>query len=346
MAETKPKQASSLREPQTKKKLGLAVPPALRLPHADLIKQEAPTKPSQSSLPSQSSQSSHTGQTKRIAPEKDFAKVPNSLAREVIPAKEFKGKSKQLYDSLYAMTRGSITPKMSIRATRARLMKLAGIGSRVTFESHVAHLSAVGLLRVVPIAGEHEGNEYTVFLPEERTMTSQTSHSSQTSPTQDQDGLVSPENSLTSQSLIIDSQDTSGASKTSFKTKDKNTDDEAAPARLRELEKELTGKNSGNAAQWNELFDVLAAELRIAAGRTTVSSVPAFLAEHLRRRLWKLDKKQAQAEGRELPDQVATVESSKPRPDCPDCGGSGWWYPDGPERGVMKCTHKNALQTN
>jgi hypothetical protein len=104
---------------------------------------------------------------------------------------------------------------------------------------------------------------------------------------------------------------------------------------------ELTGKNSGSAAQWDELFDVLAAELRIAAGRTTVSSVPAFLAEHLRRRLWKIDKKQAQAEGRELPDQ-ASAAAGPPPADCPDCGGSGWWYPQGPERGVIKCAHKNA----
>jgi hypothetical protein len=60
MAESKPKQASSLREPQTKKKLGLAVPPALRLPHADLIKQESPTLTRQTSLPSQSSQTRQT----------------------------------------------------------------------------------------------------------------------------------------------------------------------------------------------------------------------------------------------------------------------------------------------
>jgi hypothetical protein len=120
--------------------------------------------------------------------------------------------------------------------------------------------------------------------------------------------------------------------------KDQNIDDEAAPRRLRALERELTGKNSGSAAQWDELFDVLVAEMRIAAGRTTVSSVPAFLAEHLRRRLWKLDKKQAQAEGRELPDQTPAVAQNSPS-DCPDCKGTGWWYPNGQEKGVAKCKH-------
>jgi hypothetical protein len=85
---------------------------------------------------------------------------------------------------------------------------------------------------------------------------------------------------------------------------------------------------------------VLVAELKIAAARTTVSSAPAFMAEHLRRRLWKIDKKQARAEGRELPDEavskIQTIDASK----CSDCGGSGWWYPDGEAKGVAKCKHE------
>jgi hypothetical protein len=87
------------------------------------------------------------------------------------------------------------------------------------------------------------------------------------------------------------------------------------------------------------VIDVLVAELRIAAARTTVSSAPAFLAEHLRRRLWKIDKKQARAEGRELPDEVASPASHEDIAGCPDCKGSGWWYPEGQEKGVSKCKH-------
>jgi hypothetical protein len=136
---------------------------------------------------------------------------------------------------------------------------------------------------------------------------------------------------------------TSGDPKTSFKTKEENLDDEAAPPKLRALERELTGKNSGTTAQWDELFDVLGAELRIAAGRTTISSVPAFMAEHLRRRLWKIDKKQAAREGKELPDQTASVAQAN-SVDCPDCNGSGWWYPNGTEKGVAKCKHSNMNQ--
>ncbi|HEY9403330.1 MAG TPA: hypothetical protein VIQ24_11740, partial [Pyrinomonadaceae bacterium] len=102
---------------------------------------------------------------------------------------------------------------------------------------------------------------------------------------------------------------------------------------------------SSNSAQWRELAEVIIAELKIAAGRTTISSVPAFLAEHLRRRFWKLDKKQAAQEGKELPDQV-TVKSNVPEgKTCPDCSNTGWWYPNGIDKGVARCKHEH-LTTN
>ena len=342
MAETKPKPTTSLREPKAKS-LGLTVPPPLRLPHDDLIKREIPVE-AQTTMTSQTSHSSLTSltsQTPKIAPERDFSKVPNSITREVVPAGEFKGKSKQLYDCLYSLTRGAILPKNSVRISRPRLMKKANIGSRVTFDSNVSHLKAIGLIEVKPIAGEHEGNEFIVYLPEERSMPSQSSMTSQTSQpshAQNLDRLVSLESSQTSHTSIVDAQGVSDDPKTSFKTKER-IDDEAAGRALREMEREVTGKNSANAEQWAELVEVIKAELRIAAARTTVSSVPAFLAEHLRRRLWKLDKKQAQEQGRELPDQIVSTPVDS-RPDCPDCKGSGWWYPEGTEKGVAKCKHE------
>jgi hypothetical protein len=144
--------------------------------------------------------------------------------------------------------------------------------------------------------------------------------------------------------------DTSDDSKTFFKTKEENLDDDAALAglidALKTINRELTGKDLSRteADRWRELAEVLIAELKIAAARTTVSSVPSFLAEHLRRRLWKIDKKQARAEGRELPDEqmkaVPAVDSSQ----CPDCGGSGWWYPEGESKGVAKCKHAKLKQ--
>lgn len=281
---------------------------------------------------------------KNAAPKRDFARVANSVVRDAIPAGLFTGKGKQLYDYLYSHTRGSIVPKRSTRIPTDRVMKGAGM-TRHTYRAHLQRLVSTGLIQVDEKPGEHGGNVFTVFLPEEVGV--QRGHRGHTAdPGQDLPLVQGSEVDQGDRGLSGEKSTTSNDPKTSFKTKDQITDDEpAALARvLGQAEKELTGKNSGRGEQWHELGEVLAAELKIAAGRTTVSSVPAFLAEHLRRRLWKLDKKQAQAEGRELPDQVATAESSKPRVDCPDCGGSSWWYPDGPDRGVMKCTHKNAPQ--
>jgi hypothetical protein len=128
--------------------------------------------------------------------------------------------------------------------------------------------------------------------------------------------------------------------------KDKRFDDDAALAgllsTLKDAVKQVTGKDvsAGDYERWRELGEILVTELKIAAARTTVSSVPAFLAEHLRRRLWKIDKKQAQAEGKELPDASAIAMPNDQTDKCPDCGGTGWWYPEGPERGVAKCKHE------
>jgi hypothetical protein len=130
--------------------------------------------------------------------------------------------------------------------------------------------------------------------------------------------------------------------------KDQNIDDEAFAELIesfRQITRELTGKLPAaiESTKWKELAEVLIAELRISAGRTTVSSVPAFMAEHLRRRLWKMDKKQAAREGKELPDQISSTRQETP-PSCPDCHGTGWWYPNGIEKGVAKCKHLKILE--
>jgi hypothetical protein len=102
---------------------------------------------------------------------------------------------------------------------------------------------------------------------------------------------------------------------------------------------EITGKelSKAEAARWGEVAEVLMTELRIAAGRTTVSSVPAFLAEHLRRRLWKKEKRQIEAEAAEQKASASTrkVDPSK----CPDCFGTGMYYPNGFDKGVTRCPH-------
>jgi hypothetical protein len=96
----------------------------------------------------------------------------------------------------------------------------------------------------------------------------------------------------------------------------------------------VTGRE---ATDWREMAELLAMELKIAAGRTeSVSSVPAFLTEHLRRRLWKKEKRQVEAEASERrEEQMLKVDASK----CPDCFGTGMYYPEGFEKGVARCRH-------
>jgi hypothetical protein len=111
---------------------------------------------------------------------------------------------------------------------------------------------------------------------------------------------------------------------------------------LRENAKEITGRqpSAADASKWRELAEVLITELRIAAGRTTVSSVPAFLAEHLRRRLWKLENRKQPPAGAgeaEAPGPTVTREEAL---DCPDCFGTGMYYPGGFEKGVARCKHE------
>jgi hypothetical protein len=205
------------------------------------------------------------------------------------------GKSKQLYDCLYSLTRGALVPSRTVRISRPKLMKKARIGARVTFDANVERLAAAGLIEVRRIAGEHEGNEYTVFLPEEITVATHTSLTSQTSMSshaQNPDILVGLDSSQTRHTLNDDNADTSVEPKTSFKTKI-NTDDEAVALSdhnsiFIKAARKLTGRTprASEREQWAELARTLVEELNDAAARAeSVSSVPAFLTAHLRRKL-------------------------------------------------------------
>jgi hypothetical protein len=136
-----------------------------------------------------------------------------------------------------------------------------------------------------------------------------------------------------------------GNRKTSFKTNTENDDDDGFAdfvATMKKAAKELTGREplAMESSRWGELAEVLATELKIAAGRTTISSVPAFLAEHLRRRLWKKEKRQLEDEGGELTANSAQkVDAAK----CPDCFGAGMWYPEGFDKGVARCQHEKLV---
>ena len=310
--------------------------------------------PAQDTLGTQSTKSIPISQSPAlpVAPARDYMKVANSISRQAVPAGLFKGKAKQIYDFLYSKTRGAIVPARSVRLTRREIMDGSHIGSTKTLYLNLLHLRAVGLVECQEIVGPHGGNEYTVQLPEETaargtqsTMSTQ-STSSNSSPNVLR--VLGVESTLSTHSSSVDKTDSSSIPKTFIKDKDRSDDEPLADllAKFQQATRNLTGRelSSTERAKWGELADLLVAELQIAAARTgSVSSVPAFLTEHLRRRLWKKDKAQLERESREVAnEQVSQIDASK----CPDCGGSGWWYPEGPERGVTKCKHARLVGIN
>ena len=287
-----------------------------------------------------------------VSPERDFQKVPNSITREMA-TRLFRGKSKQLYDYLWSQSRGAITPSRTVRRSRPQLLRGAGFGSMGTVERCVDFLVEVGLLKVRSIVGEVEGNEYEVFTPEEvgpallgLPLSAGITHSTgSTGSTLNQVIPVVPETGSTGSTLSSNESEVSGGSKTSFKTEEQKLDDEALAqfaAAMKQAVLDVTGKGltPADAQRWGELAQVLVTELKIAAGRTTVSSVPAFLAEHLRRRLWKKDKHQLDREGKSEEEETQTPTAKGDASKCPDCFGVGMWYPEGFEKGVAKCRHE------
>jgi hypothetical protein len=223
-----------------------------------------------------------------IAPDRDYQKVANSVVREVGQG-IFTGKSKQMYDYLYSLTRGAINPRRTVRISKPKLMRGTGIGSPQTFYRNINHLESLGLIKRNEIVGQLSGNEYEVFLPEEINLQS-------VQPVQPVQSVqkpvvpVLPETELTVPTLNPISTDVLATSKTSFKDIE-NNDDEAFATMLKVLIdgcEKVAGKNPSKSQEgnWKELAELLVMELEIAAARTkSVSNVPAFLTEHLRRRL-------------------------------------------------------------
>ena len=295
---------------------------------------------------SSTKQVSATVSTSDAAPKKDFTRAANSIVRDAIPAGVFTGKGKHLYDYLYSQTRGAITPIHSARIPTEKVMAGAGM-TRNTFRFHLERLCNSGLIRVDQRPGEHGGNIYTVLLPEEAGLqrSDRGYRGERGYPTNPGENLPLVQGSEVDPSHPGLSHATSGIydePKTFIKTKDINTDDEAFAeftAAVRKTSKELTGRepSKAEAARWAEVAEVLMTELKIAAGRTTISSVPAFLSEHLRRRLWKKEKRQIEAAVAEPEASAPTkkVDASK----CLDCFGTGMYYPEGYDKGVAKCSH-------
>jgi hypothetical protein len=232
---------------------------------------------------------------KPISPVSDFQKVPNSITRDGIPNKLFKGTSKNTYDALYLKTRGAIKPVRTIKATKRELMKWIGI-SHVTIFKHLKHLESVGLIAIEQQMGSHDGSIYEVFIPEElKPIQPALSNPILTNTTHPMQSYENSSNAIQSNKLEgetsnnvvwdrmgnqIENKELISSAKTSLKTNTK-TDDEFAA--MNEVCRTI-GK--GKSASWRELAELLKSEFETASSRTDfVSDAPAFLAEHLRRRL-------------------------------------------------------------
>jgi hypothetical protein len=302
------------------------------------------------------------GNAANIAPAKDFSRVANSIVRDAMPAGYFSGKGKQVYDFLYSRTRAAIEPKRTVRLTIPALMQGADIGSHHTLRRNLRQLTKVGLVEIREITGEHEGNEYTVFLPEEvslprletpgtpvRSATSGRSATDGCHVSQKLPGVPLAETARPDRGINPIDSGNYAPPKTSFKTIGKNDDDEAFAELLeifKQASKEITGKTPlvNERQRWGELAELMVTELRIAGARTTVSSIPAFLTEHLRRRLWKKEKEQvAELNGPTEATAAPTLTFEQVK-GCQDCGGTGFYYPKGFEGGVAKCRHERLTE--
>jgi hypothetical protein len=246
------------------------------------------------------------------APARDFNRRANSIEREALPQGLFPGSSKKIYDALYLRTRGANPPRARVRASRRDFLDWTDIRNIKTVDGHLRYLMGVGLIVRHWELGSTEGSQYEVRLPEELPgVTTSHHHSPPDTITQLSGSGNSQFSGSGGEGQTVDSIASSDGSKTSsFKTSIERGDDEAFAgllAVLKQTAKKVTGKEPSPAEcdRWKEVAELLATELEVAASRTTVTSAPAFLAEHLRRRLRKADARQIERE-------VGEANSSQP----------------------------------
>lgn len=232
-------------------------------------------------------------QVKRLdtSPKSDFTKTPNSAVRRAIPEKYFRGLSKHTYDVLWLLTRGAVVPKRTVQLTKEDLVRRTGL-SKDAVKLHIKYLKESGLVTSYPAIGSRSGWEYEVFTIEEiedgvsmgKTDEASVSKRNENLPLHTVQNLLP----LTP-SQISEQAELNPSGKTIFKTN--TNDDEAAFTGFIEkincFSEETTGKKPSSAEKekWSRLADLLILELRAASRHTQISSIPAFLTEHLRRRL-------------------------------------------------------------
>ena len=255
-------------------------------------------------------------------PTREFYKKSNTYAdrveRTLTPAES--KVLEQLLRFSVGFNRGTCQVRISV------LMERTGYTSDKTVRSAIRGLELKGCVERLSSRNSPLGDEYRIL------------------PYSGNTGVPEYRSTEVENTAVLESKVT-GELKTNIKTRSFDDDEAyaALTARFEGAVRELTGKGStpSDADRWGELGELLVAELQIAAARAgSVSNVPAFLTEHLRRRLWKKDKAQLAREEVLLADDqhpVPKLDVAK----CPDCFGAGMYYPEGFERGVAKCRHEN-----
>jgi hypothetical protein len=300
---------AALYDLQERKKQEKADSPPVTTPHQSPL---VPTTPPPAPLRREEQQTSP-------APARDFNRRANSIEREALPQGLFPGSSKKIYDALYLRTRGANPPRARVRASRRDFLDWTDIRNIKTVDGHLRYLMGVGLIMRHWELGSTEGSQYEERLPEELPrLTTSHHHSPPDTITQFLGSGNSQFLGSGGEGQVIDSSITSGADKTSsFKTNTERDDDEAFAGMvtlLKQAAEEVTGKGTTVTEhhRWTEVAELLITELKVAASRTSVTSAPAFLAEHLRRRLRKADSRQIEREVEEAASGAKAPASSRP----------------------------------
>jgi hypothetical protein len=286
-------------------------------PKLELVDKEPPTN-LPAVLPSDAPTVLPTStRTHPISPEKDFSKVPNSIKR-FVEAGKFPNSSFQIYMFLYSLTRGAIQPKRSVRVNKAKLLNGSDLRSEKALLKNLGYLKMVNLLKITIFNGDHAGNEYEVFIPEEITGDAPTYL-----PTKQPTYLHAKDTLLPTVQTSVgrtvqneENKEDADALRHSLNTLSFKIDDEKGILesfeKLNAAAKSKTGKNL-TAKDWGSLSDIfglLIAETEIAASHTkSVSVYLPFMAENLRRRL--KTKSHIQKSGA-IKDTVGKNSASKP----------------------------------
>ena len=282
------KKAEEKKKSETKTKLEIVASSIDRAEPTPPTSRTPPTPPTKATPPTPPDKSANSS----AAPERDFARVANSIVRDAVSQGLFIGKSKQIYDFLYSQTRGGILPTRNVRMTKLNLMRRSGIGSERTLLKNLNHLKLLRLIKITEFDGQHGGNDYEVFLPEETESNLTTPpHPPHPHYPPQKVGWVPPaESGVGGVGLIEENKGVTDSLRLSLKTN--TNDDDNAFADFIEIfqasASELTGKKltRRDSEKLRELSELLVLELKIAARRTNnISSVPAFLTEVLRRKL-------------------------------------------------------------